>query len=152
VQIKSKTGKKRVNTLDLCKLAFFFSLAANPLAALDPSKEIRNFHQESWGVDQGLPQNSVYTILQTSDGYIWFGTELGLVRFDGLRFEVFDKNNTPGIGDNNISALLEDRTGTLWIGTNSGGVTRYRGGKFRSLTQAGGLPDNSVHALAEDAS
>jgi signal transduction histidine kinase/ligand-binding sensor domain-containing protein/CheY-like chemotaxis protein len=137
--------------MDLRKWAFVFLFAAAPLcASLDPAKEIREFHQDTWGIDQGLPQNSVYTILQTGDGYIWFGTELGLVRFDGLRFEVFDKNNTPGIDDNNIAALLEDRRGTLWIGTSSGGVTRYSGRKFTPLTMKDGLPDNAVHAIVED--
>jgi signal transduction histidine kinase/ligand-binding sensor domain-containing protein/DNA-binding response OmpR family regulator len=131
--------------------ALLLLVLAWPLkASLDPSKEIREFHQDTWGIDQGLPQNSVYTILQTADGYIWFGTELGLVRFDGLRFQVFDKNTTPGLEDNNIAALLEDRRGTLWIGTSSGGVTRYSGRNFTPLTAKDGLPNNSVHAIVED--
>ncbi len=138
--------------MDLAACAFLLLVVTAPLrASLDPSKQIREFHQDVWGIDQGLPQNSVYTILQSSDGYIWFGTELGLVRFDGLRFEVFDKNNTPGLEDNNIAALFEDSRGTLWIGTNSGGVARYSGKNFTSLTVKDGLPDNSVHAIAEDA-
>jgi signal transduction histidine kinase/ligand-binding sensor domain-containing protein/CheY-like chemotaxis protein len=146
-------SKAKANALNLSGLAFYFLLAVAPLsAALDPAKEIRSFHQDTWGVDQGLPQNSVYTILQTRDGYIWFGTELGLVRFDGLRFEVFDKNNTPGIEDNKIVALLEDETGTLWIGTYGGGVVTYAKSKFNTWNTEKGLPGNTVRALAEGTS
>jgi signal transduction histidine kinase/ligand-binding sensor domain-containing protein/CheY-like chemotaxis protein len=143
--------KSQAKALDFCVWTLLLLILTVPLtASLNPLKEIREFHQDVWGIDQGLPQNSVYTILQTSDGYIWFGTELGLVRFDGLRFQVFDKNNTPGIEDNNIAALVEDRRGMLWVGTGSGGVTRYSGRKFAPLTVKDGLPDNSVHAIVED--
>jgi signal transduction histidine kinase/ligand-binding sensor domain-containing protein/CheY-like chemotaxis protein len=153
VPITKIASKAEANALNLCKLAYLSLLTITSLAAsLDPSKEIRGFHQDAWGIDQGLPQNSVYTILQTNDGYIWFGTELGLVRFDGSHFEVFDKNNTPGIGDNVIVALLEDRAGTLWIGTYNGGVVCYARNKFKTLDDKKGLPGNTVRALAEDTS
>ncbi len=146
-------SKAKANLLNLQNWAVLFLLTASPLAAsLDPSKEIREFHQDSWGVDQGLPQNSVYTILQTSDGYIWFGTELGLVRFDGLRFEVFDKNNTPGLEDNLVLALLEDRSGRLWIGTATGGVACYEKHRFKTIDDKNGLLASAVRALAEDTS
>src|SRR5467141_1976031 len=68
----------------------------------------------SWTVDNGLPQNTVYDIRQTRDGYLWLTTFDGLVRFDGVRFTVFDKSNTPAITNNRITALYEDRDGTLW--------------------------------------
>ena len=151
--ISAITGKRKRRASGLLQRAFLLLFAAAPLSAsLDPTKDIREFHQDTWGIDQGLPQNSVYTIVQTADGYIWFGTELGLVRFDGLRFEVFDKNNTPGIGNNLINALLEDRAGTLWIGTGSGGAVRYQKHKFTALTVKDGLPSDTVHAIAEDTS
>ncbi len=146
-------GKVKANPKKLPKLALLCFLVASPLvASLDPSKQIREFHQDVWGIDQGLPQNSVYTILQTRDGYIWFGTALGLVRFDGVRFEVFDKDTTRGIEDNSIVALLEDRTGRLWIGTQSGGLAIYEKNKFTALDAKGGLPNDKVRALLEDAS
>jgi signal transduction histidine kinase/ligand-binding sensor domain-containing protein/DNA-binding response OmpR family regulator len=153
VQIKTILGKCKENAFELRKWPLILLLAVSPLlASLDPAKEIGEFHQDVWGVDQGLPQNSVYAILQTADGYIWFGTELGLVRFDGLRFEVFDKSNTPGMEDNIVVALLEDHAGTLWIGTNGGGVLRYQRNKFKPLRVKDGLPSDAVSSIIEDSS
>ena len=127
-------------------------LACPLFGSLDPSKEIREFHQESWSIDQGLPQNTVLCITQTRDGYIWFGTELGLVRFDGLRFAVFDKHNTPVLTSHVVNALLEDRSGALWIGTAAGGVVRYQSRHFTGFTTKQGLSSDSVRSLLEDPS
>ena len=55
--------------------------------------------------------------MQTRDGYLWFGTESGLVRFDGVKFATFNVKNTPAINSDNVEALLETSDGNLWIGT-----------------------------------
>src|SRR4051812_17032634 len=55
---------------------------------------------DSFTTDNGLPQNGVRGITQTPDGYLWFTTFDGLVRFDGVKFTVFDKNNSKGIFSN----------------------------------------------------
>ena len=86
-------------------------------AGLDPAKALTQYAHGSWHVADGLPQDNVVSIAQTPDGYLWLGTEEGLVRFDGLRFTVFDRSNTPELKSNDIYALLVDRTGNLWIGT-----------------------------------
>lgn len=75
-----------------------------------------------WTTEDGLPQNTVTSILQTRDGYIWVGTFGGLARFDGIKFTVFDAANTPGFNANRILSLYEDSWGRLWIGTESGEV------------------------------
>ena len=62
---------------------------------------------------------------QTHDGYLWFGTEHGLARFDGIHFTVFDHANTPALAHNIIGRLYEDHHGVLWISTLGGGLTRY---------------------------
>ncbi|HEX7318345.1 MAG TPA: two-component regulator propeller domain-containing protein [Pyrinomonadaceae bacterium] len=105
---------------------------------------------ESWTADEGLPQNSVRSILQTRDGYLWLTTFDGLVRFDGVRFKVFDKSNTRGLRANRFTSLHEDRDGTLWAGRGDGGVTLYRGGVFTSYTAADGLPASEVMGFAPD--
>jgi len=94
--------------------------------------------------DNGLPQNSVYSILQTRDGYLWFATLDGLVRYNGAQYMIFNKANSKGINSNRFRCLFEDRDGTLWTGTEDGGLTHYAGGRFTTYTVADGLPDNLV--------
>src|SRR5262245_26419264 len=89
---------------------------------LDPARAVTQYVHASWGAGQGLPQTSVVAIHQTRDGYLWLGTQEGLVRFDGVRFAVFDKRNTPELRHGYVSSLLEDRAGSLWIGTVGGGL------------------------------
>src|SRR5437867_476009 len=103
-----------------------------------------------WNTDNGLPQNSVLAILQTRDGYLWFTTSGGLVRYNGVRLTVFDKRNSRGLNSNRFTTLFEDRRGCLWIGTEDGGMTRYEGGAFTTYTTADGLPGNWVMAVRDD--
>src|SRR5437016_3786198 len=111
-------------------VTFLILLAALPAHALDPAKRITQYTLDVWQTRQGLPQNSVQSIIQTRDGYVWFGTQEGLVRFDGVSFKVFDKTNTEEITLNDIGYLTEDREGNLWIGSDGGGLMRYREGVF----------------------
>ena len=76
--------------------------------------------RDSWTTEKGLPQNSVTSLLQSRDGYLWVGTFGGLARFDGLKFTVFDTGNSPGLQSNRIISLFEDRAGIIWIGTEQG--------------------------------
>ena len=105
---------------------------------------------DSWTTDNGLPQNSISSIIQTRDGYLWMTTFDGLVRFDGVQFKVFDKSNTKGLSTNRFTALYEDKDGTLWAGTNDGGLTRYRDGLFTSPTVADGVPEGPVLFFSHD--
>ena len=70
----------------------------------------------------GLPQSSAEALVQTQDGYVWIGTQEGLVRFDGARFTTYDRRNTPELRHNSILSLAEAPDGTLWAGTNGGGI------------------------------
>jgi signal transduction histidine kinase/ligand-binding sensor domain-containing protein/CheY-like chemotaxis protein len=127
-------------------------LAFNPVlrAGIDPAKAITQYHHDVWTTEQGLPQNTVTAITQTRDGYIWIGTELGLARFDGLRFQVFNKKNTAALKSNMVNALVEDRQGDLWVGTAGGGLTRLSHGVFATFTAKEGLPNEVVLSLYED--
>src|SRR5689334_17342535 len=87
------------------------SLGADAAPTAAPNYSIRN-----WQTEDGLPQNSVTAIVQTRDGYLWLGTYSGLVRFDGVRFTVFDSDNTPSLKNARVTGLFEDAEGTLWIG------------------------------------
>ncbi|MEP7342814.1 MAG: two-component regulator propeller domain-containing protein [Acidobacteriota bacterium] len=105
---------------------------------------------DTWRVENGLPQNSVYAIAQTPDGYLWMGTSAGLVRFDGLRFTTFNSSNTRAIKRNTIARLLADRDGNLWIDTLSGGILRYQNGQFNPITAQEYLPEGAVTAWCKD--
>lgn len=106
---------------------------------------------DAFTTDNGLPQNGVRGIVQTPDGYLWFTTFDGLVRFDGLKFTVFDKNNSPGILSNRFVAVALLPDGSLLAGTEESGVAVYRDGKFRAFTTAEGLPTNSIGSFIRDA-
>ena len=117
--------------------------------SLDSSRELSQFRHEVWLTENGLPQNTVHSIAQTTDGYIWIGTEEGLARFDGLKFTIFNKQNTQQLKSNYIRTLLADRRGALWIGTAEG-LVRLFAGKFTSFTTNEGLPSNTIQAIYED--
>ena len=108
------------------------------------------YTRKLWQVYDGLPEQTVQAFAQTSDHYLWIGTTGGLLRFDGARFEVFDRANTPQLKENGIFTLLVSRDGSLWIGTEGGGLVRYRQGKFRAFGASDGLSDRFVRALFED--
>jgi ligand-binding sensor domain-containing protein/signal transduction histidine kinase len=103
-----------------------------------------------WRTQDGLPQNRIQAISQTSDGYLWIGTPAGLARFDGIRFAIFDSSNTPAFHDDSILSLYVGRDDTLWIGTEGGGLVEYRGGAFKSYGAKEGLSNGFVRTLLED--
>src|SRR5258705_11424171 len=94
---------------------------------LDSRRDLSQFGHDVWLTENGLPQNTVHSIAQTPDGYVWIGTEEGLARFDGVRFTIYDKQKIPQLGSNYIRALLVDRRGALWIGTAEGLVRMQAG-------------------------
>lgn len=110
------------------------------------------YSKRIWRTEDGLPQNKIQALTQTGDGYLWIGTSGGLVRFDGVRFVVFDRSNTPALGDDSILSLCPARDGSLWIGTEGGGLVRMKAGAVRTFGPAEGLTNPFVRALAEDRS
>jgi signal transduction histidine kinase/ligand-binding sensor domain-containing protein len=108
------------------------------------------YHFDHWTTDNGLPQNSVRCIMQTRDGYLWFTTFDGLVRFDGVRFTVFNKANSPGIPNNRFTTLFEDRIGDIWAAMESGEVVRRHKGRFTTYTKGKELADIPISGLVGD--
>lgn len=109
------------------------ALIGTPAArALDPDKSFHHFVQDTWSIEDGLPQITVRAITQDRDGYLWFGTQLGVARFDGVHFTAFNADNAPELPGFYIGALLADPDGRVWIGTYKGlGV--YEHGHFRAI-------------------
>jgi ligand-binding sensor domain-containing protein len=116
-----------------------------------PTEVAAQYRFDSWTADNGLPQASVNSILQTRDGFLWLTTFGGLVRFDGLRFQVYNTGNTKGLRTGRFLLLFEDRAGNLWITTEGQGVTRYRDEVFTTYTTEQGLPSNQVERIFENA-
>lgn len=90
------------------------------------------YHFDSWTTDNGLPQNGVRSITQTSDGYLWFTTFDGLVKFDGVKFDVFNKGNSKGIVSNRFWVVRAMPDGSVWAATDTGDLTVFRNGLFTS--------------------
>jgi len=130
--------------LDLrVRLRALLLLAAclTPAHALDPRKSLTQYSRMVWTQQHGLPQDAIHAITQTSDGYLWLGTDEGLARFDGFEFVVFNKDHGD-LPSNSITALAAAGD-ELWIGTSSG-LTQYRDHRFRKFTIKDGLPDEDV--------
>ncbi len=135
----------------ICFLLITF-LSNNSLAQVD---RINYVHILS---ENGLSQNTVHSILQDREGFIWFATEDGLNKYDGYNFKVYknnplDKNSIP---DNFIWTIFEDSNGTLWVGTNNKGLCKFERGKEKFITynnipeDTNSLIHGNVRAIYED--
>jgi len=122
--------------------------------ALDPNKLITQYDLRVYTAKDGLPMNSVKKVFQDSRGYIWVGTQEGLVRFDGAEFKLYDKSRYPGLRSNFIWDIAEDHAGNLWLATQGGGISRFDGTQFTSYDTTAGLANNVVNQIlvAEDGS
>jgi signal transduction histidine kinase/ligand-binding sensor domain-containing protein len=109
-----------------------------------------NYFTRTWQVEQGLPQNKATAVVQTRDGYLWVGTYNGLARFDGVRFTVFDENNTPELRSRRITSLFETADGTLWIGAESGAVSQYKDRRFASVPLRANWSGGKIYDIASD--
>jgi signal transduction histidine kinase/ligand-binding sensor domain-containing protein len=116
---------------------------------LAPPQVSAQYRIDSWTNETGLPGNAVTSIVQTPDGYLWFGTFAGLVRFDGVKFVVLE-GGPAGPRSHRILAMHVDRTGAIWMGTERGGLTRYANGTFTTYTTKDGLPNDNVVSVTED--
>jgi diguanylate cyclase (GGDEF)-like protein/PAS domain S-box-containing protein len=121
--------------------------AAASAHALDAAKDVREYVLDQWDARHGLPFNTVRSIRQTPDGYLWFGTQNGLVRFDGAHFTVFDVQVAPELGHNHLWSLADDGAGGLWIATN-GGLSRWTNGRIaRPAVADATLPSRMLRTL-----
>ena len=120
-----------------------------PALGLDPTSRITQYGLDVWTARDGLPQNSVRVVRQTSDGYLWLGTRAGLVRFDGVTFTTFDSANTPALASDHILSMAAGTGGSLWVGSTDGVLVHVREGRFeRHLDPR--LEGSDVRALLVD--
>jgi ligand-binding sensor domain-containing protein len=114
--------------------------------ALDPALDISQYAHTAWKIREGFSKGRVTAIAQTPDGYLWLGTEFGLLRFDGVRNVLWDQTSGEHLPSRYIRNLLTAHDGRLWIGTYKG-LASWKDGK---LTEYRELAGQTVDALLED--
>ncbi len=130
-----------------------FARAQTPIDyRLDPNLEIVQYVHDKWTTEEGLPHNVVEAVLPGREGYLWLGSAIGLVRFDGARFTVFNSRNEPAFQGDRVQSLLQTRDGALWAGLSVGGLVRLKDGTFTRFDGGQAFPLREVRALAEHSS
>lgn len=109
------------------------------------------YRLDTWTTDNGLPQNSITGLTQTPDEYLWLTTNDGLVRFDGNRFKIFNRSNTPQITTNRLSSAFSDKSGRLWFQAEDGGILYYERGMFNVAAKPGELSTAQRSPFFDDA-
>src|SRR5580698_363926 len=149
MNLKCIQSGKSIPSLAVELLCWAFCLL---LMGADSTAQLKNINQyvhNSWGTQDGLPENSVWSIAQSSDGYLWFGTEEGLVRYDGTQFTVFNSSNSSVIKYNAVLSLTSDGRQGVWIGSRDQ-LLHYRDGKVRTDVCSDGLRNARINSLLQD--
>ena len=107
-------------------LSFFWPGFAFTQQTFSSGITMPDLQVENWQMDQGLPVNSIMSVTQTRDGWMYLATEEGLVRFDGTAFFLMNKSMIPGMTVNFVTAILGSRDSSLWIGTEGGGLIQQK--------------------------
>src|SRR5271165_6906904 len=115
--------------------------------ALDPALDVSQYAHTAWKIREGFTKGTIFSTAQTPDGYLWLGTEFGLVRFDGVQAIPWQPPGGEQLPSSWINALLVTRDGTLWIGTEKG-LASWKDGKLTEYPEVAGL---TVTSLLQDA-
>lgn len=105
----------------------------------------QNYFTRNFTMQNGMPSNSVRSLLTDSDGFLWIGTDAGLCRFDGENFRIFSSED--GFIGNKIWSITEDESQNLWFGDYGGGLWRYDGNSFTHFTDNDSIVDNAIRSL-----
>ncbi len=123
---------------------------ANVAFALDPNRAISQYIRDQWNAERGFVGGAIYAISQTDDGYLWIGTERGLVRFDGSNFTLIQRPTPNSLQIGPVRGLVTDAEGSLWIRLDSPHLFRYRDGKFEDASALFGLNEIAFTAMGLD--
>ena len=139
--------RRRILLWVIAELAGVAGLSVGPAYAIDPNRAMSQYIHDRWGSERGFPRGPVYAIAQTPDGYLWIGTDAGLVRFDGLNFRLM-----PGISAStpipSVLGLTVDREGNLWVRLQGPSMLRYRNGVFEDAMLNLGMPYSNITTIA----
>ncbi len=118
--------------------------------SLDPSRRVSQYVHDHWGEERGFVGGAIYAIAQSADGYLWIGTDRGLVRFDGSSFTLIQRpiSDEPSIGP--VRGLISDTDGNLWIFLEGARILLYHDGKFEDIYTRFDLQGMAVTASALD--
>jgi len=128
-------------------LLLALTAACADVQALDPDWQASQFQHDLYTRDDGLPADVVWQVIQSRQGYLWLGTQNGLVRFDGVRFRTFNAQNNPAFDASDVRAVAETGAGTIWAGTYGGGAVHMAGEQFTRFSRADGLADDIVYDI-----
>ena len=139
--------ERHVRTSFLAVSVINLVVAAIPCQALTVEQ---SWYSKSYHGESGLSVGTVSAITQDADGFLWLGTDAGLIRFDGLNFATWGAHGEPNLPDDYIGAVLSARDRSLWIGFRNGMVSRIDRGAVRTFTPTDGLPGGYITKLIED--
>jgi ligand-binding sensor domain-containing protein/signal transduction histidine kinase len=132
---------------------FFTFVVKGQEKGLDPSRKISQYVFKHWGTDNGLHSNSINSVRQFSDGYIWLATYNGLLRFDGKSFtNISLTEHISKPKGNSYLYLYEDRERNAWVGSDGNGLFLRKGTDWKVFTTAEGLPSNIIQVITQDIS
>jgi signal transduction histidine kinase/ligand-binding sensor domain-containing protein len=139
----SPASKAVVLTLGVTATAFL------PAFAQERAVTLSHLYHTAWTSRSGAPAD-VQALAQTTDGFLWLGTQTGLFRFDGVRFELFEPAAPESLPSVSVRSLLALPEGGLWVGYQFGGVSLIRDGAIRSFGEQDGMPRGTVLSLVQD--
>lgn len=132
-------------------IVLFSTLTASTAGAAEPADAFQDYRLTAWGAADGLSSGGVWAITQDAAGYLWIGTDTGLLRFDGVRFSKWTSFGPTQLPRASIRALRAARDGSLWVGFGSlKGVSRIYEGQVQNFSEKDGMPQNDVSAIVED--
>lgn len=136
---------KKLNTFRLPLVCFLLFYAATSVWAVDPDRRISQYAHTAWRTQEGVFNGSPIVTAQTADGYVWIGTNTGLVRFDGVHFALWTPPDSQRLLDSRIFSLRGTLDGSLWIGTGYS-ISRWKDGELVNYPQLSGR----VESIVED--
>ena len=142
VRVPAVTKSRSRTALALAALA-----GASSAQALDPTRPIARYQRESWSAEHGFPGGGVHAITQGKDGYLWLGTERGLVRFDGTEFRLVPGQGAVSAGGPDILGAVVDASGSLWLRPDRPALLRHRDSGFESVPFATDPREVAVTAM-----
>src|SRR5215813_3699119 len=124
-------------------------LLCAPAFSLDRDRSISQFYYTYWNEKEGAP-GPISALAQTEDGYLWIGSEQGLFRFDGIRFEEYKPQPGVQLPSYSVYALMPTPEGGLWVAFSPTGLAFLKSGSLRVFTRKDELPDSPIHCFARD--